>query len=349
MKALIKVIHYILVVILAVMIFTSGYAAVALLFGVFGEPRNVGAGVIGCIFTLLIVAILIGERKLFKKIVGRASNEESEEPFARIKPKQAAARSQQVEPIIPERKESDMFANYEATQKEEIYSANTENSYYDAQKQEVTEKKETFNALKGVKGELSVDEKCVRVKNSIIPLPNIEEIVYKGGTTFSNGFVAFCTGNGMGESVTSVADAAKNGNSIVFKADQNGILKEILDKIEEYTDYRIIISDATYITKQQTTVSTPTFSSSYNPVDNLEAKRAKEELKLIKEQRKQMEKVAKCPKCGSTSLSANKKGFGIGKAVVGAYVAGPIGLVAGNIHAKKVWVTCLKCGKRFKL
>lgn len=63
--------------------------------------------------------------------------------------------------------------------------------------------------------------------------------------------------------------------------------------------------------------------------------------------------VACCPKCGSTSLSANKKGFGIGKAVIGAAItapiAGPIGLVAGNAGAKKVWVTCLNCGHRWKL
>lgn len=61
-----------------------------------------------------------------------------------------------------------------------------------------------------------------------------------------------------------------------------------------------------------------------------------------------------CPKCHSTSLSANKKGFGIGKAVVGgltgAALAGPVGLLgatAGNIGAKKVRVTCLKCGHEF--
>lgn len=58
--------------------------------------------------------------------------------------------------------------------------------------------------------------------------------------------------------------------------------------------------------------------------------------------------VACCPKCGSTSLSANKKGFGIGKAVIGAaVVSNPIGLVAGNINAKKVRVTCLNCGHDF--
>lgn len=66
----------------------------------------------------------------------------------------------------------------------------------------------------------------------------------------------------------------------------------------------------------------------------------------IKENRKNA--IACCPKCGSTSLSANKKGFGIGKAVVGASLLwNPIGLVAGNLGAKKVRVTCLNCGKQF--
>ena len=58
--------------------------------------------------------------------------------------------------------------------------------------------------------------------------------------------------------------------------------------------------------------------------------------------------VACCPKCGSTSLSASKQGFGVGKAIVGASLTGPIGLVAGNINSKKVFVTCLNCGHRFQ-
>ena len=56
----------------------------------------------------------------------------------------------------------------------------------------------------------------------------------------------------------------------------------------------------------------------------------------------------RCPKCGSTSLSADKKGFGIGKAILGAALVGGVGLAAGAIGSKKVVVTCLKCGKRFK-
>ena len=75
-------------------------------------------------------------------------------------------------------------------------------------------------------------------------------------------------------------------------------------------------------------------------------KAQQEQLQL---QQQQYSSMARCPRCGSTSLSGNKKGFGIGKAVVGAALVGPLGLVAGNIGAKKVQVTCLKCGKKFKI
>lgn len=55
-----------------------------------------------------------------------------------------------------------------------------------------------------------------------------------------------------------------------------------------------------------------------------------------------------CPRCLSTSISADKKGFGIGKAIVGASLVGGIGLTAGNIGSKKVICTCLKCGYQWK-
>lgn len=58
--------------------------------------------------------------------------------------------------------------------------------------------------------------------------------------------------------------------------------------------------------------------------------------------------IACCPYCGSTSLTSNKKGYGIGKGVIGAGLAGPIGLAAGNIGSGKVKITCLNCGRQFK-
>ncbi|MFA9376204.1 MAG: hypothetical protein ACERKZ_05545 [Lachnotalea sp.] len=54
-----------------------------------------------------------------------------------------------------------------------------------------------------------------------------------------------------------------------------------------------------------------------------------------------------CPKCGCTSLSDQKKGYGIGKGVVGAAVLGPIGLIAGNIGKQKIVVKCMHCGNKW--
>lgn len=59
-------------------------------------------------------------------------------------------------------------------------------------------------------------------------------------------------------------------------------------------------------------------------------------------------KPVKCPKCGSTDYSANKAGYGAVKGVVGAVVAGPVGLLGGFLGAGTVELTCLSCGKKWK-
>jgi predicted nucleic-acid-binding Zn-ribbon protein len=61
-----------------------------------------------------------------------------------------------------------------------------------------------------------------------------------------------------------------------------------------------------------------------------------------------MSNEIKCPKCGSTQLTANKKGFSGTKAVGGALLTGGIGLLAGTIGSNKVKITCLACGNEFK-
>ena len=60
------------------------------------------------------------------------------------------------------------------------------------------------------------------------------------------------------------------------------------------------------------------------------------------------EEQIKCPDCGSTQLSANKKGFGLGKAAVGGLLTGGIGLLGGFLGSGKVKITCLNCGKSWK-
>lgn len=57
--------------------------------------------------------------------------------------------------------------------------------------------------------------------------------------------------------------------------------------------------------------------------------------------------VVYCPKCLSTSISANQKGFGFARGALGAAVGLDVGMIAGGIGSKKVICTCLKCGHKW--
>lgn len=72
-------------------------------------------------------------------------------------------------------------------------------------------------------------------------------------------------------------------------------------------------------------------------------------------QQAQMNAMLKCPKCGSTSITGQKKGYGVIKGGLGAaagMLIGPVGAIvglgAGNIGRHKVKCTCMNCGYKFK-
>ena len=82
------------------------------------------------------------------------------------------------------------------------------------------------------------------------------------------------------------------------------------------------------------------------------AKDKREQKKLekqeLKDRIKQMDKegIVYCPKCYSTQITANKKGFSLGKAAAGSLIAG--GVLLGAVGKNKIEITCLKCGNKWK-
>lgn len=60
-----------------------------------------------------------------------------------------------------------------------------------------------------------------------------------------------------------------------------------------------------------------------------------------------MEEKVQCPKCKSTNITADKKGYSLGKGVVGGVLLGPLGLLAGMHGKNKIELICLNCGNVF--
>lgn len=57
--------------------------------------------------------------------------------------------------------------------------------------------------------------------------------------------------------------------------------------------------------------------------------------------------VAKCPQCGSTSLTIKTRGFSAGKAAAGALLLGPVGLLFGSKGSNETIRVCLNCKHEF--
>jgi len=53
-----------------------------------------------------------------------------------------------------------------------------------------------------------------------------------------------------------------------------------------------------------------------------------------------------CPKCGSNQITAHKKGYSVAKGAAGLLIPG--GLLWGFAGSRKIKITCLGCGHKFK-
>ena len=71
--------------------------------------------------------------------------------------------------------------------------------------------------------------------------------------------------------------------------------------------------------------------------------------KVLEQQESVLRNMAKCPRCGSTSISYDTKKLSIGRALVGDAIAGAPGAIMGGLSSKKGYAVCLNCGKRWKV
>lgn len=149
------------------------------------------------------------------------------------------------------------------------------------------------------------------------------------------GSITFSTIKSNHSIIHSVDDAKNDSNSVLFRKVLNSQFNRFSNELAKELKIEILtIGDV-----EVGNLITNFFKSAD------EANRKKIERKRDMDS----EGIAYCPRCHSVSLSANKKGYGIGKGLIGALIPGVglIGLAAGNIGAKKIRVTCLKCGHQF--
>lgn len=104
--------------------------------------------------------------------------------------------------------------------------------------------------------------------------------------------------------------------------------------------------------KEVDTFIQDTFLQEYDTVDTeAVAKREKATQEWLDElDRNIKSKPVSCPKCGSTSISTQKRGFKWGRAIAGAALTGFVGtgLVAGAAGSNKMINVCQRCGHQWE-
>jgi len=158
-----------------------------------------------------------------------------------------------------------------------------------------------------IKKAIITDDK-VKIGKIEIQNSEITEIKYQMATLGTQGFLTFCTEKG-GQNVKSLNEATLNKNSIMFYKGSNEKVEEVLKFFSE----KVKLTEAKEINKEDQN----------------------------KSKTKAQNDVVCCPKCGSTQITANKRGFSVGKAVL-------LGGIGGFIGKNKIEITCLKCGYSWK-
>lgn len=210
----------------------------------------------------------------------------------------------------------------------------------------------TTKSFRIYKDEFEIVEKDSTKSNIIkLPINEISMIYLKPITKTSQyGYFKLVLDNSNVSPKYAESFLINDNYTIQFDRNSSDKLQKYIDEVITDIKVKIIVDhinlSSSILTK---TVSSNSLIQSVNRTLNKITEVENERVTRFQDKKRELNEqgVAYCPKCLSTSLSGNKKGFGIGKAIIGVAATGGIGLIAGNIGAKKVRVTCLKCGYQF--
>lgn len=154
----------------------------------------------------------------------------------------------------------------------------------------------------------------------------------------------------------SIAKSLQKGN---FNRNINGLIINAVDFCMEYHlfEKKNKRNDAYYYISVKTKCG---LSSAIKFVDSIIndneirdiclSKKENEEI-IFNDEEKELDASGEifCPKCHSTKVYVDKKGYSLKKGIIGTIAIGPIGLIAGKHKSNNLKCTCIKCGYSWEI
>lgn len=201
------------------------------------------------------------------------------------------------------------------------------------------------------------DGKYIKIENGIMTVDiwgdqKAKDIIYN----FSLQYYGVSMGMNVGMSILNASQGFYTGVFDIVTRKRLGDFNRFKDIMEKYNLFqgRSRFNEIYRQTEEEQKI-TDVKREEYRKVERAKAeeqaeqKRVYQERKLAEQQEKIYRNMAKCPRCGSTSISYDTKKLSLGRALVGDAIAGRTGAVLGGLSSKKGYGVCLKCGKRWKL
>lgn len=197
------------------------------------------------------------------------------------------------------------------------------------------------------------DGKYIKIENGVMTVElwgnqRAKDIIHN----FSLQYYGVSMGFNIGMSLLNVSQGFYTGVFDVVtrkKLDDFNKFKDIMSKYNLFKD-RSRFSEIYKQTDEERKI-TDVKREKYRQIERARAEEEEQQRmqRLASQQEKVYRNMAKCPRCGSTSLSYDTKKLSIGRTLVGDAIAGAPGAVLGGLSSKKGYAVCLNCGKKWKV